>query len=239
MPSQFDPSPGTLLEARFAAGHHFFVNEEIPDITRFRSYLVLPDGREITLPYQRIMPTSASVVAPILEEGTYILGAVSTQPAFWSTTRSGHAPGRKAELPDAISTTQYVKSVKTFLNIGPPSDGWNRPLGHEIEIVPLSNPASLKSGDSLTLRVLLQDQAAANADVHAVYEGFESEDHEAPVSTTTDAQGQARVSIDRPGVWLVYARVEREAAADSGLDWYNYRAYLLMKVAPNGQEARP
>ncbi|WP_201244834.1 DUF4198 domain-containing protein [Halochromatium salexigens] len=239
MPSDFDPSPGTLLEAGFTASHQFFVDEEIPNITDFRGFLVLPDGREISLPYQRIAPTNASLLAPILGEGTYTLGAVSTRPEYWSTTRSGHAPGRKRESADGISTTAYVKSVKTYVNVGQPSEAWRAHLGHAIEIVPLNNPASLKTGDSLTLKILLHDQVAAGAEVYAVYEGFESKDHEAPVSTTTDAQGQARISIDRPGLWLVYARVEREAAPDSGLDWHNDRAYLLMKVAPNGQEARP
>ena len=239
MPSDFDPSPGTLLEAEFTASHRFFVDEEAPNITGFRGFLVLPDGREIPLPYQRIAPTNASLLAPILGEGTYTLGAVSTRPEYWSTTSSGHAPGRKSELADGISTTAYVKSVKTYVNVGQPSESWRAPLGHAIEIVPLNNPASLKTGDPLTFKVLLHDQVTAGTEVYAVYEGFDSEDHEAPVTTTTDAQGQAQIRTDRPGPWLVYARVERKAAPASGLDWHNYRAYLLMNVAPNGQEPRP
>ena len=239
MPSRFDPSPCALLEARFTSSHHFFVNESVPDITKFRGFLVLPDGREIALPYQRVTATEAIVTAPLLESGTYVLGAVSTQPEYWSTTKTGHAPGKKAEIPDGISTTQYVKSVKTFLNVGQPSDGWGKPLGHEIEVVPLANPVSLSVGDALPLEVRLHARPAAGAEVFAVYEGFESEDHEAPVNTTTDKEGKAQVKLDRPGLWLVYARVERAAAAETGLDRENYRGYLLMKVAAASEGAKP
>jgi uncharacterized GH25 family protein len=239
MPSRFDPSPATLLEARFTSSHHFFVNESVPDVTKFRGFLVRPDGREIALPYQRVTATEAIVTASLSERGTYVLGAVSTQPEYWSTTKTGHAPGKKAEIPDAISTTQYVKSIKTFLTVGQPSEGWGKPLGHAIEVVPQANPASLNVGDVLPLKVLLHAQPAAGAEVFAVYEGFESEDHEAPVNTTADKEGKAQVKLDRPGLWLVYARVERPAAADTGLDRENYRGYLLMKVAAASEGAKP
>ncbi|EXJ15678.1 DUF4198 domain-containing protein [Imhoffiella purpurea] len=239
MPGTFDPAPGTLLEAHFTSGHGYFVDESVPDVTGFRAFERLPDGREIALAYQQLNATRATLSAVMLGEGTYMLGAVSTRPQFWSRTKSGHAPGQKMEVPDAVVTTRYLKSIKTFVTVGQPSGGWDAALGHEIELIPLANPTTLSAGDRLAVRVLLHGRPIADAEVHAVHQGFESEEREAAVSTATNAEGEAEIALDRPGPWLVYARVEREAPPASGVDRENLRAYLLTRVARPGAGARP
>ena len=240
MPETFTPTAGSVLKAHFSDGHHYFANEELPDITKFRAFVVLPDGRELGLPFDRIESTQAAVRVPLVGSGTYILGAVSTQPELWSTTEKGHRAGGRAEVPDALSTSKYVKSVKTFLTLGQPSDHWGAVLGHETELVPQTNPTLLKAGDNLALKVWLQGRPAAGAEVFGVYDGFDGGDkHEAAINAHADAQGLAQVTPDRAGVWLFYSRVERDAAPETGLKKENFRAYLLVQVAAAIEGARP
>ena len=95
MPETFAPAAGSVLEARFSYGHHYFVNEALPDITKFRAFVVLPDGRELGLPYDRVESSQATVRVPLVGPGTYLLGAVSTQPELWSTTRRVIGPAAR------------------------------------------------------------------------------------------------------------------------------------------------
>ena len=152
----------------------------------------------------------------------------------------GHRAGGKAEVPDALSTSKYVKSIKTFITIGQPSERWGVVLGHETELVPQTNPTLLKPGDTLALKVLLQGQPAAGAEVFGVYDGFDGGDtHEAAITALADAQGLAQVTPDRAGLWLFYSRVEHDAAAETGLERENFRAYLLVQVAAEADGAGP
>lgn len=240
MPETFAPTAGSVLEAHFSNGHHYFVNEGLPDITKFRAFAVLPNGRELSLPYDRVESNQATVRVPLISPGTYILGAVSTQPELWSITERGHRAGGKADVPDALNTSKYVKSVKTFITIDRPSERWGAILGHETELVPQTNPTLLKPGDTLALKVLLHGQPAAGAEVFGVYEGFDGGDeYEAAITARADARGLAQVTPDRAGLWLFYSRVERDAAPETGLHKENFRAYLLARVGATAEETAP
>jgi len=230
-PETFSPPAPMLLEAALTSGHSYFSNEVLPDITRLRVFAVQPDGREVELPVQRVTSDHALLLAPVTAPGTYILGAYSTKPEYWSRTAEGYRPGRATAVPGAVSTSQYVKGMKTFLAFGEPTPIWRQPLGHPIELVPQADPTAQRAGDRLPVQLLFRGEPAVGAEVLAVYEGFEGDrEREVAVETKTDEQGLAEVPLDRPGRWLTYARIDRPAPPVSGLARENYRAYILIEV---------
>jgi nickel transport protein len=68
----------------------------------------------------------------------------------------------KRMAPDAIDSLWSAKFAKAVTGPGAP---WDMALGHELEIVPLTDPAVARVGESLQVRVLFRGQPLAGAEV--------------------------------------------------------------------------
>jgi len=231
MPETFQPKQNSVVEVSFTSAHKYFENEEIPDITKFRLLLITPLGQEIPLAYSRVEPKAALAKIPICGQGTYIIGATSTRPEYWCKTTNGWEPGKRAEYVNVVNAGKYVKSVKTFISVGQGSESFKKTLGHTIEIVPQVNPSMLKPGQQLTVSVLFKGRPVGGIPVFGIYEGFKSKEHsDRPIQTQTDANGTASVKVDRPGKWVVFAKYELDKPGEEGVDYANYRPYIMFEV---------
>jgi uncharacterized GH25 family protein len=99
----------------------------------------------------------------------------------------------------------YEQYAKAIVNVGEPSlDALIRPIGQNMEIIPMENPMSLKEGDKLRVRVLFKGEPAMYCRVLATYQGFSTEDDYA-FATMTDKDGIATIRLLHYGPWLVKA----------------------------------
>ncbi|MEO7360341.1 MAG: DUF4198 domain-containing protein [Gemmatimonadaceae bacterium] len=140
-------------------------------------------------------------------------------------------------------TRRYAKYAKTVVEVGRGPRAFQRVVGHPLEFVPLTDPASLRTGDTLRVRLLLLGKPAAFARFHA---GSVGTNHQAAqrdttaarsaaaddVAVETDGNGVATVVIVRPGVWNVRTLQIVPAARKSGADWDVHWATLVFAVSP-------
>jgi uncharacterized GH25 family protein len=191
---------------------------------------------------------SAAVVAggetrPVTLEnaGTWLAGAAPIPAAgpvwltghrhgqVWSQTPDGWKIGGRDANPDARAAAKYEKFSKALLNAG--GAGYDAVLGHLLEIVPLADPAALKAGDALPVKVLY-DGAAIPATVHATFDGFADTPSTYAFVTETLAEGEnagtAMVRTWAPGLWVI--RAEHDAPGGEGFDRHNLRATLVIDV---------
>ncbi len=143
-------------------------------------------------------------------------------------------------------TRRYAKYAKTIVQVG---DGraraFDRPAGHVIEFVPLRDPASLRTGDTLELRLLFRGASLAGISVHAEVVDLDIDrdapddgahaDHEgaaAPNTYTSDARGIVRVRLDRRGIWSIRTIHVTQAARGSGADWDTHWGTLVFALDP-------
>ena len=232
MPETFQPRQNSIVEVSFTSSHKYFENDEIPDITKFRLQLITPQGQEIPLSYSRVDHKAAWAMVPISGEGTYLICAVTTVPTYFSKTTDGWKPGRKSELQNVVKSGRYVKSVKTFLTVDKPSSSYKKPCGHLIEIVPQENPSNLKAGQTLSVLVMYQGKPIKDVPVFGVFDGYKPKDHsDQPVKTKTDMNGIAKIKLNRPGKWIVYAKHEIDTPHNPDADYENYRPYMMFEVA--------
>ncbi|HYD16648.1 MAG TPA: DUF4198 domain-containing protein [Candidatus Nanoarchaeia archaeon] len=109
-----------------------------------------------------------------------------------------------------------------------------RPLNHVLEIVPEKDPASLRSGESLPVRVLFRGKPLSGVKVSAMYADAPAKGHSFPVSAFTDQQGRAELKLDRPGLW--YTRLSHMTPAqDPDFEWRSFFATLTFRA---GGQAR-
>ena len=110
-------------------------------------------------------------------------------------------PEAKAPMREAFS-----RCVKTLLHVGggaggreAKATGFDRVAGLKLEIVPQVNPLSLAPGDELPVLLLWDGKPLADQQVSAL----SAADPKHPVKARTDADGRARLKLDRAGVWLL------------------------------------
>lgn len=124
--------------------------------------------------------------------------------------------------------SRYTKLLK-----GPLGAVATKPLGHTLDIVPERDPAALKAGDELTVQVLFKGKPLPDAQVAALWANAKMVGHAYPISTRTDANGKAKIKIDRAGWWYVRLIYMEPAQNDPDFEWRSYFGTMSFEVPSN------
>jgi uncharacterized GH25 family protein len=114
---------------------------------------------------------------------------------------------------------RYSRFLKSLLQVGERQDDvYKKTLGLKLEIVLLENPYAKKVGDRLRFRVLFDGKPLAG---HAV---FASNRQSEKQKVITDKSGEAAMTINQKGLWLIHlVTMRRCAAVDCGeADWESF-----------------
>jgi uncharacterized GH25 family protein len=96
------------------------------------------------------------------------------------------------------------KWSKTYINPDPADQTYLIPIGHNLEIIPLTNPANIKRGQAASFRILYRVQPLPNVAVSADYDAFNPKEANAYVlNTTSDRSGQCSITPTANGVWML------------------------------------
>ena len=129
-----------------------------------------------------------------LKAGTYRVTA-TYQPTFWVKNAQGKwSQNNMTQVPDATYCEQSQMYGKSIVQVGDRFDlaAATRPVGQELEIVPMANPNTVAAGKLLPLQVLYQGKPLAGATVVATAD-----------SAKTDAQGRVNFLPLVEGQWKV------------------------------------
>lgn len=112
-----------------------------------------------------------------------------------------HKLREKKGILDQDAVEYYSKYAKAIIQAGDtPDDTPLKPLGLPIEIVPLTNPYSLKQGDNIKVTVLYLGKPLPNAELGwsfpGIGEGFAG-------SVKTDDKGIALVPLSKKGAYVI------------------------------------
>lgn len=136
-------------------------------------------------------------------------------------------------------TERYTKYAKTILQVGPTEaddDDWARPIGHRLELVPLTNPTLWQSGETVQIQVLLDGHPWPEVPVSAGHAGQSS--REEAVRTRTNERGIASIRLSQSGHWYAKAHLirPRDGLADYGWEsfWATYTFRVKGKVDVSG-----
>jgi uncharacterized GH25 family protein len=226
-----------LLDA--LSTHYFTVGEEIERAEVCEVYVVKKgrrEGDDLTLtpnPDRRWLEARYRLVddSPVIVVGNRKGGQ------YCVFTDGSIADGTREEVlaahPDkTVARAEYFAQFsKLCLNPAAHDDTFSTPLGQEMEILPLDNPARLRPGSftRAKFRVLYQGQPLANAEISATYDYYDYKTANAYAQTTkTDAKGEAIFKIDHGGLWLI--RTSDTRSSSRGADVDNLSAVLVFAV---------
>ncbi|PIU31873.1 MAG: hypothetical protein COT06_05800 [Syntrophobacteraceae bacterium CG07_land_8_20_14_0_80_61_8] len=213
-----------------ASSHHFpaLENEFMTQDRIDKVILMSSDGKELSAAAQGDKDYQSEV--PLDAQGTYMAVAIP-QHGFSSKTTEGYQRGKsKKDLKNVIECRYSERYGKALFTVGTPGgDVFSRSLGHKMEIIPMKDPAMLKEGDDLPVKVLIEGQPARTY-VYGTYAGFSSESNTFAYTTYADKEGIAKIKIIKAGTWLLLAKQEMPYSDPTVCDKLSYAASLTFQV---------
>jgi hypothetical protein len=147
--------------------------------------------------------------------GTYVVGASTLPRGIKLDGKQFNEYLASDGVPDVLESRQragelnkpsherYSKHVKTLVQVGASRGGRiDTVLGYPAELIPLDNPYSLKPGDTLRVRALVDGRPVANQFVVAGGRTT-SGARLATQSVRSDSAGVARIALKGSGYWYV------------------------------------
>ncbi len=226
----FNVTKGSAMECAYPSDHAFpSTNKEfVPAERTARSYLVAPSGAIIPIvPGGNNMNKSSQ---KLVQPGSYL--AVSGKRwTYWVKTTDGHIEGKnKAQVKGAVKGMYSGKFCKAIITVDKAGGAaFSKIAGHDLEIIPLKDPGTLKKGDILPIKVLLKGKPA-ELEVKATYDGYSSRQNVFAITIKTGKDGKGEIKIGKPGRWLIKTGC-KETPADTRLyDEKMYAATLTFQT---------
>jgi uncharacterized GH25 family protein len=221
------------------SSHYFAVGEEIepPDAVEMHVYKNGVKGSNLPLEANRDRVWYEANYR--LADDVPVIAVFRSIGGFYSIMTDGsYADGNKREAAAAnpgktVQVSRYfTKWSKLFLNPSAGDKTFSVPLGHDIEIIPLDNPAGVKRNSNVKLRVLYKGQPYANAEVKATYDYYDYHTMDAWAKTAkTDGKGEVSFRLDHPNlgkaVLWAFQVGDMRKSTQPDVDEDNLKAMLL------------
>jgi hypothetical protein len=121
----------------------------------------------------------------------------------------------------------FVRCAKSLVMAGAPAESQaDRVLGFPLELVAERNPYLVKSGESLSVRLIYRGQPIAGVLVTALNQ----RDPTAKVAARSDKAGRVQLRLPEAGPWLIKAVHMIPAAPGSDHQWESFWASLTFEL---------
>jgi len=211
-PTQFHFEDASPVAVQFKVGHKDDINSwnlSWDKIVALRNYT--PTGVEDMaagiIPKSSLLPGVAKTAT--LQTGSYIIGFESYHSVSVLKADKFNDYAKKEGLKEVVEYRKdkglegydgeelYSRKAKAIVQVGETlTDNVTKPIGHTLEIVPLSHPFTLGEDNSLTVQVLFKGKPLQNALIDSV--PLKNATHETQ-SFLTDENGQATFTFKESG----------------------------------------
>ena len=212
----YRPNHGAVTHLYMGWGHDYpgdgFINtDDFTDVS-----LISPSGKKEALTKVALTLRKdgyGETELTLSEEGLYLI-AITRRTALNTTCRENGKEiaikGPKTGHNDIVSSVYSQQFAKAVFRSGNSFTGnISRPIGHTLEIVPLTNPFALENnrGGRMKIKVLYKGKPLAFQKLQAMYEGYSKND-ESSAYVSTNREGVAEIRIDHWGVWVIKTRLD-------------------------------
>lgn len=244
-PAKFNPTPGEIVQVALFVGERFAGEPFVRDDAHFRRFELLTNvgaskvlGRSGAAPAGMTRLTTPGLGILVYESHPRLseLAAERFEAYLREEGLESIIPQRAA-LGEAqkAGSEAYSRCAKSILYSGAPQPlaGFDRVVGLTLEIIPLENPVIQPAANFLPVRVLFRGQPLPDARVVAINRGGPSQLRE----TRTNAAGEARVPLDRDGVWMLTTIHMTRAPTAAEADWESYWSSLTFETTRPATDA--
>lgn len=228
-PSEYLPD-GMRVTVQGAFTTTFFT----PEIALAADFAVIePSGDNGVFSQVEITGQVANLTTSLHSGGTYRitsgerLGQVNTIVGVdggWRPLAQGETPPEDAP----VTTIQTVTVAETYVTRGEPSrTAVDRTIGR-LALRPITHPNQVLVGEGLRVQALFDGAPFANTALVLYREGDVETDQDSYFAT--DAQGNAHVTFDQPGIYILAARHRGDAPSGSAAAVHSYTTTLVFEA---------
>jgi uncharacterized GH25 family protein len=240
--AQKEHKAGDTVRLFGLSSHYFAVGEEIepPDTVEMHVYKNRVRGANLPLEanpdrlwYEASyrLTDDVPVIAVFRSIGGFY--SIMTDGSYVDGTRRQAAetnPGKTAQV-----SRYFTKWAKFYLNPNRDDRTFSEPLGHDIEIIPLVNPAGLRRNSTIRLRALYKGQPYADAEVKATHDYYDYHAMDAWAKTArTDGKGEVSFRLDHPNLGKTvlwgFQVGDTRGSSQPDVDEDNLKAMLILAV---------
>ena len=222
------PFPVTVQSA-----HKFIVPEEVEILERVKAGII-EGGKFVPSELKANEPglcIDFTVTPKDLSQSVILVATKDGE--SWCVTNEGGKSGARKDLEaqglKVLSANKYDKYAKAIFNTSHDDKNFAFTVGHPLEIIPVTNPADVKTGGYMTVKILLNGQPYTGP-VWATYDGFVTEYENTYAYYTEAENGEAHVKITAPGWWGIRAAQAGLPGIEGDYDHLNLRTFLLFEV---------
>lgn len=205
-----------------------FVDQHGGEITEIHDFAPEDGSLSVRMPIQG---TGAHVLGCELRPAVRMLDAGAMPHAAPLSTSAWPADGRglpdTTEGPVRVRMVQFAKCILDVESTGE-AGGFDSPIGHRLEIVPLSDPCRWQSDSIVEVRVLLDGHPWPDVPLIVGREGLGP--GERLGEARTDSEGVAKLRLARPGHGFVRAELIRPGNGLANYAWECLRATLTFRA---------
>jgi uncharacterized GH25 family protein len=189
-------------------------------------FMLDPNGNKLKI--EPINEIEFKVEKPLKKEGAY-LALAKRKGGFFTKTTEGYKRQSKKGLKNVIQCGYYGMYAKAIVDVGERGGKiLSKQIGHTLEIIPLKDPADLRQGDYLSVKVLYKNKPL-RTELSATYVGFSTENAWA-YTTRTNKEGIGKIKILKSGIWLIKVGHKVPYPDPKECDQYSYTATLTFEV---------
>ena len=235
MPHSFEPVRGNKVTLDASFSEKFFIPEVA--FTGSEFFVIAPNGKRETPEKEAELTTRKVLEHSLKEEGTYRFSTGQRKGAifrvYMKDGKRGSLRGNDEPLPEGAKITDHFQAItyaETWVpHKGPTSDNV-KPLGNGLEIVPVTHPNDVFSGDKFSFTVHYNGKPLPDAKAFIYLANYQFSEEKAELEVTTDSAGNASFSPEEQGVYVL--RVRHRDAAPEGADVprYSYTTTLTLEA---------
>ena len=124
-------------------------------------------------------------------------------------------PGALPEGATDVVPTRTSNRIETFVTLGAPTDGVFTNSAEGLELIPVTHPNDLVSGEAATFRLSKDGLPAAGVEVTVARGGSRYRDNPEEITVTTGADGAFSVTWPQPGLYWLNASVRTPAQGET------------------------
>lgn len=225
----YTPEAGEEMTLTLGYGHYFPAREFMSSEDLEEIYMSDQTGKRIGI--KRYSEVEFKGEKPLDQEGTYLVVARKKGGFFTKTTEGWQKGHSKEGLKDVIECTYSEKYTKAIVNVGKGGGKeFSKVLGHDLEIIPLTDPANLAEGDYLPVKITFKGKPLSYSHVFGTYSGFSTEKNTFAYATKTNKDGIAKIKILKSGVWLITTYYVDVYPDPKECDQYKFASSLTFEV---------
>lgn len=252
IPDFFGFPDGSIVHVNARSGTGFPMGTAMQP-TRVAEARIIGANSDVKITEMAIEGTALRLHHKPASPGQYLVTAILTPPPRinrvppgglirFLRAEGGAAEATRLERDNTFMSRDTVlyasrSSAATVLQLGNGGPrAFSKTSGYPLEFVPLSDPATLRVGDTLHVRILGNGKPAANVGIDAVPAAdtssrAESSENQA-VSLSADASGVVHVPLTKVGPWMIRSAFVSARPGGAANEFEVARATYTLSVKP-------